>query len=81
MADKDLPAMVDFILSMTNQSQLTYIGHSQGTCMAFDGFSRNKTLAQKIKLFIALGPVAKVKNVKGLTLLVAESLKRNIDVS
>jgi len=58
MSDYDLPAMVDYALQVSGQSQLFYIGHSQGTLIAFAQFAKNKELASKIKLFLALGPVS-----------------------
>ncbi|XP_026542540.1 lipase member K-like isoform X1 [Notechis scutatus] len=64
MAKYDLPASIDFILQKTGQQQLYYIGHSQGTTIAFIAFSTNKQLASKIKLYLALAPVATVKNAK-----------------
>uniref|UniRef100_A0A8C5RU70 Lipase n=1 Tax=Laticauda laticaudata TaxID=8630 RepID=A0A8C5RU70_LATLA len=64
MAKYDLPASIDFVLQKTGQQQLYYIGHSQGTTIAFIAFSTNKQLASKIKLYMALAPVAAVKNAK-----------------
>ncbi|XP_034994244.1 lysosomal acid lipase/cholesteryl ester hydrolase-like [Zootoca vivipara] len=64
MAKYDLPAAIDYVLQKTGQEQLFYIGHSQGTTMAFIAFSTNPKLAAKIKLYIALGPVATVKHAR-----------------
>ncbi|XP_043841446.1 lysosomal acid lipase/cholesteryl ester hydrolase-like [Dromiciops gliroides] len=61
MAKNDLPAVIDFILNKTGQEQVYYVGHSQGTTIAFIAFSSLPQLAKKIKLFFALGPVATVK--------------------
>ncbi|XP_072050943.1 gastric triacylglycerol lipase-like [Amphiura filiformis] len=57
MAKYDLPAMVDHILNTTGHSQISYIGHSQGTTMAFAGLSISKELQSKLNLFVALAPV------------------------
>ena len=57
---KDLPAMVDYTLTVSKQKQLFYVGHSQGTVMGFGGFTFNKTLAAQVKAFFALAPVAMV---------------------
>lgn len=65
-AKYDLPAMVDSALAISGQSQLYYIGHSQGTMIGFIQFGVDKELASKIKHFYALGPVATVKYIKGL---------------
>ncbi|CAL8284138.1 unnamed protein product [Merluccius merluccius] len=60
MAQKDLPAVVDHILKVTGQEKIFYIGHSQGTTIAFIAFSSMPELASKIKLFVGLAPVATV---------------------
>lgn len=44
----DLPAVIDYVLKTTNQSQVNYIGHSQGTLIGFAAFSSNPTLANKV---------------------------------
>ncbi|XP_010863056.2 gastric triacylglycerol lipase [Esox lucius] len=60
MAKKDLPAVVNHILKTTGQDQIYYVGHSQGTTIAFIAFSSMPELASKIKMFFALAPVATV---------------------
>lgn len=60
MAKKDLPAVINFIVQKTGQEQLFYIGHSQGTTIAFIAFSTMPELAKRIKLFFGLAPVATV---------------------
>ncbi|XP_054455228.1 gastric triacylglycerol lipase [Anoplopoma fimbria] len=60
MALKDLPAVVNHILKVTGQDQIYYIGHSQGTTLAFIAFSTLPELASKIKLFFGLAPVATI---------------------
>uniref|UniRef100_A0A8C8SEX9 Partial AB-hydrolase lipase domain-containing protein n=1 Tax=Pelusios castaneus TaxID=367368 RepID=A0A8C8SEX9_9SAUR len=56
MAMYDLPALIDFILKKTGQQNLYYIGYSQGCTIALIAFSAMPQLAQKIKIFFALGP-------------------------
>jgi pimeloyl-ACP methyl ester carboxylesterase len=51
---------VDYILSITGNPQLSYVGHSQGTTQAFAAFSSNPILAKKIAAFAALAPVTRV---------------------
>jgi pimeloyl-ACP methyl ester carboxylesterase len=63
MAKYDLPAMINYVLNETGQEQLYYIGHSQGSLIGFAEFGQNQELASKIKLFIALGPVATTQNI------------------
>ncbi|NXA55057.1 LIPK Lipase, partial [Nothocercus julius] len=64
MAKYDLPAIISFIEQKTGQKQLYYIGHSQGTTIAFAAFSTIPELARKIKLYVALAPAAAVKFVR-----------------
>ncbi|XP_018414267.1 PREDICTED: lysosomal acid lipase/cholesteryl ester hydrolase-like isoform X2 [Nanorana parkeri] len=61
MAKLDLPAVINFILQKTGQEQIYYIGHSQGTTIAFIAFSSMPELAKKIKMFFGLAPVATIK--------------------
>ena len=65
----DLPATVDYVLEKSNQSQLVYVGHSQGTSIGFLELTTNTDLASKIKLFVGLGPVATLGNVTNNSLL------------
>jgi lysosomal acid lipase/cholesteryl ester hydrolase len=58
MSEYDLTAMIDYVLDKTGQSNLFYVGHSQGTLIKF--INSNPIYLNKIKLFIALGPVATV---------------------
>ncbi|XP_059387987.1 gastric triacylglycerol lipase [Carassius carassius] len=60
LAKKDLPAVIDFITKTTGQEQIFYVGHSQGTTIGFIAFSTMPELASKIKMFLALAPVATV---------------------
>ncbi|XP_056287092.1 lysosomal acid lipase/cholesteryl ester hydrolase-like [Pseudoliparis swirei] len=60
MALKDLPAVVNYVLKVTGQNQIHYVGHSQGTTIAFIAFSKLPELASRIKLFVGLAPVATV---------------------
>ncbi|NWT25794.1 LICH hydrolase, partial [Cardinalis cardinalis] len=71
MAMYDLPAMVDFILMQTEQEQLFYVGHAQGSSLGFIAFSSLPHLAKKIKLFFALAPVYTFHHVRGPVLRLA----------
>jgi len=66
MAKYDLPAMINYVLNVTKQPDLFYVGHSQGTMMGFAGFGENQEIAKKVKLFVALAPVATVSHIKGM---------------
>nr|XP_020656931.1 lipase member M-like [Pogona vitticeps] len=64
MGMNDLPAIINFVVAKTGQEQIFYIGHSQGTTIAFIAFSAMPKLAQKIKIFFALGPVASLNHTR-----------------
>ncbi|KAK3596368.1 hypothetical protein CHS0354_036920 [Potamilus streckersoni] len=65
MAKYDMPKNIEYILNVTGAKQLTYIGHSQGTEMAFARLSEDAELNKKINLFVALAPVAMVGDIIG----------------
>ncbi|KAJ7324183.1 hypothetical protein JRQ81_017203 [Phrynocephalus forsythii] len=64
MGMNDLPAIINFILAQTGQEKIFYIGHSQGSTIAFIAFSAMPELAEKIKLFFALAPVASLNHTR-----------------
>ena len=53
----DLPAMIDYILKVTNHDRLYYIGHSMGTTMFFVMASTRPEYNDKIRLMAAMTPV------------------------
>jgi pimeloyl-ACP methyl ester carboxylesterase len=63
MAEYDLPAMIDLALQVSGQASLFYIGHSQGTMIGFSKFGERE-LASKVRLFLALGPVATLNHIQ-----------------
>ncbi|XP_073934922.1 lipase member K isoform X1 [Castor canadensis] len=79
MAKYDLPATINLIIEKTGQERLYYVGHSQGTTIAFIAFSTNPELAKRIKIFFALAPVVTVKYthspIKKLTTLSRQTIK------
>nr|XP_045007328.1 lipase member J [Jaculus jaculus] len=80
MAKYDLPASLDFIVKHTGQEKLFYIGHSQGTTIAFIAFSTMPKIAKRIKILFALAPVASIKHTKCPLIKMAYKLKRVIKV-
>ncbi|CDW83495.1 ab-hydrolase associated lipase region family protein [Stylonychia lemnae] len=63
MGDYDLPAMIDYILTLTKNQKLAFIGHSQGTSQMFYALSHNEQyFADRVSVFIALGPVMRLSN-------------------
>ncbi|BHF74486.1 hypothetical protein SprV_0501757200 [Sparganum proliferum] len=65
MAHNDLPATIEFVLNQTGKDKLFYVGHSQGTQIAFAKFNSDSVLRSKVAAMVALAPVAYVANVKG----------------
>uniref|UniRef100_A0A914WSG0 Lipase n=1 Tax=Plectus sambesii TaxID=2011161 RepID=A0A914WSG0_9BILA len=65
MAKYDLPAMINYALNYTNSSQLYYVGHSEGTAVAFAALSQSASMQRKATKFFALGPVITVKYIRG----------------
>ena len=52
----DIPDSIDYVLSTSFQSSLSYVGFSQGTAQAFAALSIHPTLNDKVDVFIALAP-------------------------
>ncbi|XP_027528215.1 lysosomal acid lipase/cholesteryl ester hydrolase-like [Neopelma chrysocephalum] len=57
MGKYDIPAELYFIMNKTGQKDVYYIGHSEGATAGFIAFSTYPELAQRVKVFFALGPV------------------------
>lgn len=52
----DIPNTIDYILQITKNENLTYIGFSQGSAQCLAALSLNHDLNNKINLFIGLSP-------------------------
>ena len=70
----DLPATVHYILRETGQQQLYYVGHSQGTTLAFAAFSADQKLASKIKQVYALAPITNINHTRGCIWLMSKTI-------
>lgn len=81
MAAFDLPAMIDYTLSVSGQKELFYVGHSQGTLIAFTGFATNSSLAARVKTFFALAPVYEVAHIATLLRDLAKALYPLVEVT
>lgn len=65
MASIDLPSMVYYILNVTKHSQIGYIGHSQGTLIAFAEFGNlNHPVQNNISFYASLAPIARIGHQK-----------------
>ncbi|NXR05187.1 LIPM Lipase, partial [Sagittarius serpentarius] len=60
MGKYDIPAELYFIMNKTGQKDVYYVGHSEASTAGFIAFSTYPDLAQKVKVFFALGPVATI---------------------
>ncbi|KAF2891597.1 hypothetical protein ILUMI_14576, partial [Ignelater luminosus] len=58
IGEYDLPTFMNYILNVTKQEKLFYIGHSQGTTSYFALTSAKSEYNDKIRLSINLAPVA-----------------------
>lgn len=77
MAEYDIPTFLNFVLDVTKQEKVGYVGHSQGTTVAFISF-QNPDIADKINLFVALAPVVRVTHCESKLLDILAEF--NIDV-
>lgn len=60
MIANDLPATIDYVLSVTKTQTVAYVGHSQGTTIMFGLLATHPKYNDVIKPFIALAPVSTV---------------------
>lgn len=52
----DIPDSIEYILGVTKEESLSYVGFSQGTAQAFAALSIHPQLNERINVFIALAP-------------------------
>lgn len=77
----DLPACIDYILETTNQKQLNYIGHSQGTTAFFVLMSEKPEYNYKILLHQSLSPVIYLTNTRSPLFMFMGKYWKIVDVS
>lgn len=59
----DIPALVDYVLAITQQPKVNYIGHSQGTTDFYVMASLKPEYNDKIGISFHLAPIAWMKNI------------------
>lgn len=69
----DIPDSIAYILQVTKEPSLSYVGFSQGTAQAFAALSIHPPLNEKINVFIALAPAM---SPAGLAASVVDSLMK-----
>jgi len=57
MGQQDLPTMINYVLHVTRQEKLTYIGHSMGTMTFWIMMNSRPWMNAKVRLMIGLAPV------------------------
>jgi len=61
----DIPATLEYIVKETGFQKVAYIGHSQGTTQMFANLPINQEYyKERISVFIALGPIARLSSTK-----------------
>lgn len=77
----DLPAMIDYVLRITEKPKLHYIGHSQGTTAFFVMCSQRPEYNDKIIMMNALAPVAYAKHIKSPVIRAVTPFLNTVSVS
>lgn len=62
----DLPAKLDYVTNTTGYESVYYMGHSQGTTTMFIMASERPEYIKKVRLFVALAPVAYPKGMPSI---------------
>jgi pimeloyl-ACP methyl ester carboxylesterase len=63
MAQYDFPALINHVSQTTGFEKISYIGHSEGTLVPFAALSASPQLAEKLNIFIGLGPLITVGHI------------------
>ncbi|XP_050521589.1 lipase 3-like [Daktulosphaira vitifoliae] len=64
MGTIDLPNMIDYILEVTGEPDVGYVGHSMGTTMFYVMCSEKPEYAKKVRSMASLAPIAFLNHVK-----------------
>ena len=80
MGEYDAPAQIEYALSHTGRSKVTYIGHSQGTSQMFAALARNPDYwRQKVNLFVALAPVTSLHDTTSPLVRLMASIQKTVE--
>ncbi|XP_039290819.1 lipase 1 isoform X2 [Nilaparvata lugens] len=60
MGTKDLPAMIDYVLSRTGRRQLHYIGHSMGSTVFFVMGAMLPRYNRRVRTMVSLSPIGRM---------------------
>lgn len=74
-----MPANLRYILALTGQETLSYVGHSQGTLTFFIAMETNPDLNDKVNMMFALAPITTVAHMRSPLRLIAPYAE-NIEV-
>ena len=82
MSSIDLPTMVYYILNATQYTKVGYVGHSQGTMIAFANFGRTEsTLQNNISFWAALAPVGHLGHIESpMKYLSTATIQKDIEI-
>lgn len=58
----DLPATINYVLNITNESRLYFIGYSMGATASYILCSNREEYNEKLRLIISLAPTAYVNH-------------------
>lgn len=78
---KDLPAIIDKIISLTGQEKIHYIGHMQGSTVFYVMASERPEYMSKIEKMVSLGPVAYMGHASNEVIKTVESHMTSKSVS
>ena len=75
MASFDLPSCVDYILTLTGYDKMFYLGHSQGSMIAFAQMSQDPQLQSKIEKAYMLSPFVTLQRIQSYVTLLLEAVE------
>jgi pimeloyl-ACP methyl ester carboxylesterase len=71
MATYDVPALINYVVNITGQESIIYVGHSQGCMVGLICFGERPDIASKISLFVQMAPASNIAHARGALNLIA----------